>query len=77
MDSYRNETQVSSANHQLCSSTNHAARHYVGLGYRPVAYAYGTKGPTDKGWNELRVVAEAVEPGIVANRHPRTVFHTA
>src|SRR5689334_4680731 len=61
MYSYRNETPVSSTNSLHFSSTNQAARHYLALGYQPVPFAYGTKGPTSKGWNELRVAAEAID----------------
>jgi hypothetical protein len=61
MGIYRNETQVSLTNHELFLSPNHAARHYLALGYQPVAFRYGTKGPTAKGWNEVRMVAEEVD----------------
>jgi hypothetical protein len=58
---YRNETQVSLTNQQHFLSTNHAARHYLALGFQPVGFAYGTKGPTTKGWNELRVAAREID----------------
>ncbi len=58
---YRNETQVSSTNSLYFLSTNQAARLYLTLGYQPVAFAYGTKGPTAKGWNELRMVAGEID----------------